>query len=57
MSVCPGMSMLLTSFQFVIVIGSFTEESQLYCIVLYCGAGSMGTGKVSVCQAVRTHEL
>ena len=36
MSVCPGMSMLLISFQFVIVIGSFTEESQLYCIVLYC---------------------
>ena len=28
--------MFLPSFQFSIVIGSSSEESQLYCIVLYC---------------------
>ena len=30
------MSMLLISLLFSFVVGSFSEESQLYCIVLYC---------------------
>ena len=31
-----GFVNVLYSFQFSIVLGSFSEESQLYCIVLYC---------------------